>query len=50
MYQNQKEIRDILDEYVIGQEDAKNRYLLQYTTITNESIQTVKLMTLSYQK
>ena len=45
-----KEIRDILDEYVIGQEDAKNRYLLQYTTITNESIQTVKLMTLSYQK
>lgn len=45
-----KEIRDILDEYVIGQEDAKNRYPLRYTTITNESIQTAKLMTLSYQK
>lgn len=37
-----KEILNILDEYVIGQERAKKLLPLLYITITNELIQTVK--------
>lgn len=33
---NPQEIKKILDEYVIGQEDAKNLYQLQYTIIIKE--------------
>lgn len=45
-----KEIREILDEYVIGQDQAKSHFLLPYTIIINGLIPTARLMMSSYQK
>ena len=39
-----KEIVNILDEYVIGQEQARNLWQLLFIIIINELIRTVKLM------
>ncbi len=44
------EIRDILDEYVIGQDQAKKSLSVLFIIITNELIPIVKLMMLSFQK
>src|SRR5450830_1325180 len=42
-----KEIKEILDQYVIGQESAKSPFLLRFTTIIKGLISAVRSMMLS---